>query len=327
MVPVPHRRRASERGQALVETAIIMPVMVFATLGALQLMLVQHGRIQTEYVAYCATRAGIVHNGNWNVMRNAALVASLPLYERTDSPRRFLRAWGKIKAAAEISEAVDTGVATIERLAGDLLGVEVSGITQDISLVEIAVTRPTRDEFDAAERYVNAATGLSGTIDSTATLEYPDGEIDFDDLAMFADPDTPGTLGTLALEARVLYPLKIPLVNKIIFELWLAHELLNARTFESSLNDWTHFRSKIKDGTAAGQYVSDAVKQADGDGPLNDFLGTSQWVKEVRTLRWLAERYDLYLVPLRASYAMQMQSNLFEDNQREPVWFTLGGDR
>ncbi|MEO1481936.1 MAG: TadE family protein [Myxococcota bacterium] len=312
MVRVPHRRRAAERGQALLETAIIMPVMVFATLGALQLMLVQHGRIQTEYAAYCAARAGIVHSGNWNVMRNAALIAALPVYARTDTPRHFLEAWAKVKGAATLTGGVDTGIATVERLAEDLLGVQVSGVTQDISLIEVEVRSPTSEDFRAAEQYVDR---------SGDGLEYPEGEIDFDDLEMFADAQTASTLGTLALEVRVLYPLKIPVVNKLIFELWLAHELLRQRTFTGSLNDWAQFRTRTVDG----QYLSEAVKQVDGQGPLNDFFGTSQWLKEVRTLRWLAERYNLYLVPLQASYAMQMQSNLFEDNQREPVWFTLGG--
>ncbi len=314
------RGRRGERGQALVETAIIMPVMIFAALGALQLMLVQHGRILTEYAAYCATRAGIVHNADWNVMRNAALVATLPLYDRTDDAGRYLATWAKVKAAAEITEAVDTGTATVERLAGDLLGVEIAGLAQDISLIEVAVTRPTREEFEAAREWASRQARLSESVDPRAPLRYPSGEIDFDDVAMFADPNTPDGLGTLALEVRVLYPLRIPLVNRILFELWLAQELLHSRTFNSDLGDWVQLETRLSDGRT----LSDAVRSSDGDGPIDDFFTTSQWLKEVRTLRWLAERHDLYLLPLRASYAMQMQSNLFEDNRREPVWFSLG---
>ena len=50
---------------------------------------------------------------------------------------------------------------------------------------------------------------------------------------------------------------------------------------------------------------------------------TVQWLREIRTLRWVAERYNRYLIPLHASYAMQMQSNAFEKNRREPVWFSF----
>src|SRR5688500_13186894 len=91
------RRRASERGQALVESAIVLPIVIFLILGALQLVMIQHARIMTEYAAYNAARAGIVHNANWNLMRNAAMVSVLPLYERTDRIDRFMVAWAKMK--------------------------------------------------------------------------------------------------------------------------------------------------------------------------------------------------------------------------------------
>ena len=66
---LPHMRRSlstfrgpgrRQSGQALVETAIIMPIVIFLVLGALQLVLIQHARIMTEYAAYNAARAGVV---------------------------------------------------------------------------------------------------------------------------------------------------------------------------------------------------------------------------------------------------------------------------
>jgi len=92
------RLRRSETGQVMVETAITMPVMIFLVLGGLQIMMLQHGRIMTEYAAYNAVRAGIVNNGDWGVMQNAAVIGSLPLYARTDTPREFAKAWLKVKA-------------------------------------------------------------------------------------------------------------------------------------------------------------------------------------------------------------------------------------
>ncbi|MCK5690438.1 pilus assembly protein [Myxococcota bacterium] len=215
------RVRKNERGQVLVETAIIMPVVVFLILGALQIVLLQHGRVMTEYAAYNAARAGIVHNANWNVMRNAALISVLPLYARTDDLEHLAVTWAKVKAAAEISEAVDTGSATLERLAGDLLGVSLPGLAQDISLIEINVTAPTAQDFRDWEDYVNKQEVFSRLVDRHAPLAYPsDGqEIDFDNLEFLKDHPT---ASRLSLEVRVLYPLKIPIVNKMIFELWLA---------------------------------------------------------------------------------------------------------
>ena len=67
MVGWKSRRVAHQRGQALLETVIVLPIMIFLILGALQLMMVQHGRIMTEYAAYNAARAGVVHNDRSNV--------------------------------------------------------------------------------------------------------------------------------------------------------------------------------------------------------------------------------------------------------------------
>jgi hypothetical protein len=315
------RRRRGQRGQVLVETAIVLSILVFVILGALQVVLIGHGRIMTEYAAYNAARAGIVHNANWNVMRNAAMISTLPLYRRTDTAMQLLRTWAEIKAAAEITEAIDTGTGTLERLGGDLLGINISGAAQDVSLIEVRVTSPDRDAFRDAQSWMRSQESEATSVDADGKLKYPAGynEIDFDDVMLLKDHPE---VGRLAVEVRVLYPLKIPLANKLIFELWLAQLLLNAREIRSDITEWAQLRGRITRGSSAGQYVDDAVEAGDGEGPLDDFFTTRQWVKETRTLRWVAERYNIYLIPLYATYAMQMQSNMFEKNRREPVWFT-----
>ena len=77
-------------------------------------------------------------------------------------------------------------------------------------------------------------------------------------------------------------------------------------------------------GGHAGESLEDAVRAAPDEGPVDAFFTTRQWLKEIRTLRWIADEYGVYLIPLHGTYAMQMQSNSFENNRREPVWFTVG---
>ncbi len=306
-------------GQALVETVIVIPVLFFLVLGALQLVLVAHARVMTEYAAFCAARAGIVHDADWNVMRNAALIASLPLYARTDEPERFLATWAKVKTAAEITEQVDTGVATLERLGSVLLGKNIEGLAPDVSLVEVAVTQPSSETFAAARSWQQAREAEALDRDAQGPLAYPtEGrEIDFDDAAFLAEhPDA----ARLAVEVRVLYPLRIPFVSKLIFELWLAQQLLDARSLEGSLTDWARFRTKVRGGAANGEYLDEAVAQA---GSQSSMYTTSQWTRELGVLRYVAEHYGVYLLPMHASYAMPMQSNLFESKRKEPVWFSL----
>lgn len=314
------------RGAALLETVIVLPIVLFVVLGAVQVMLLQHARIATEYAAYCAARAGIVHHANWNVMQNAAMLATLPLYARTDTAANLLVAWGKVKATAEATQAVDMTLGTLERLAGDLLGIELPGLAQDISLVEVSVTSPDKAAFERAAQWAAAREqeALAETRDPRGPLAYPEAkrEIDFDDAEMLQrDP----ALGRLAVQVRVLYPLRIPVISKLVFELWLATHVLRAREVRSDLPEWMQLRARVTEGGGAGEYLDEAVRSRDGEGPLDDVFTTSQWTRELRTLRWVAEEHGVYLLPLYASYTMQLQSSPFENNRREPVWFALEG--
>ena len=320
--PVSIARIAKSRGQVLVETAIIMPIMIFVVLGAVQLMLIAHARVMTEYAAYCAARAGIVHNGNWNVMQNAAMVAALPLYARTDDAQHFIIAWAKVKGAAEATQAIDQTMGTVERMLGDLIGVEISGIAPDVSIIKVRVTSPTGDDFAAYRAWIQDRQDAAAARDPYGTLAYPDNarEIDFDDLEFLAEHPSAGRLG---IELRVLFPLKIPLVNAIMFNLWYAQAYLKVKRVESTIQEWAEFRGRMKGGQGNNRYLDQALDAQPGEGALDASLWTSQWSREVRVLREVASRSHVYLLPIFATYAMQMQSNMFEKNRREPVWFTI----
>ena len=76
-----HRPSERSRGQAAVETALVMPLLVFLLLGTLQLFLVLQARVLAEYAVFRATRSGSVGYGSCTRMRQAALLALLPSYE------------------------------------------------------------------------------------------------------------------------------------------------------------------------------------------------------------------------------------------------------
>lgn len=84
--PRPARRDA---GQSTVEGAIVLPAMTFLILTIIQLTMIQHARIMTEYAAFCAVRAGIVFNGDNEAMQRAAMVALTPTFGRSDSIGEF----------------------------------------------------------------------------------------------------------------------------------------------------------------------------------------------------------------------------------------------
>ena len=98
--------RTGEQGQALVEAAFILPAMIFLLLLTIQLTQLQQARIMVEYAAFSAARTGIVQNGNNGgtngfdgPMHDAAVLAILPTFGRTDSLTNLLAA--RVRFAAE----------------------------------------------------------------------------------------------------------------------------------------------------------------------------------------------------------------------------------
>ncbi len=71
--------RARESGQAVVETAIVMPLFTFLLLGILQISLMHQARLMTRYAAYKAARAGSLGSAKMDRMETAALAVLLPL--------------------------------------------------------------------------------------------------------------------------------------------------------------------------------------------------------------------------------------------------------
>lgn len=79
------RTRRRDGGQALIETAITMPLFVFIMLGTLQLGLMHQAHALTKYAAYKAVRAGAMHNAKKEVMELAAAAVLLPMVSWQDN--------------------------------------------------------------------------------------------------------------------------------------------------------------------------------------------------------------------------------------------------
>lgn len=88
-MPASHR----ESGQAAVESAIVLPLVIFLALGTLQLFMMLQGRIMAEYAAYRAVRAGSINHGNCVPMTHAAIASLLPTFTRVDTPARLASAF------------------------------------------------------------------------------------------------------------------------------------------------------------------------------------------------------------------------------------------
>ncbi len=101
--PCMHRYRR-QRGQAAVETAIVMPLFTFLVMGLIQLGLAHQARLMTRYAAYKATRAGAIHRAKVDVMNKAALAVLVPITPgiggKITPPKNlatYAVSWGQIK--------------------------------------------------------------------------------------------------------------------------------------------------------------------------------------------------------------------------------------
>ena len=66
------------RGQAAVETALTMPLLLFMVLGTIQLFLLLQGRILAQYAAGRATRMGAMNFAKCDPMMRSAIAILLP---------------------------------------------------------------------------------------------------------------------------------------------------------------------------------------------------------------------------------------------------------
>ena len=75
------KRPDRQSGQAIVESALTLPLMVFMLLGTMQLFMMMHGRILTQLAAFQATRTGSLNHGNCARMLHSAILQVLPAIE------------------------------------------------------------------------------------------------------------------------------------------------------------------------------------------------------------------------------------------------------
>ncbi|AKJ02683.1 TadE-like protein [Archangium gephyra] len=216
-----HLPQGRQSGQAAVESALVLPLMVFLGLGLLQLTLMQQAKLMTEYAAYCAARSGIVWNGNTERMRDAALVALLPTLGRTDAPPELARTWTRARLQDEMLRRLpwptrDVGVPD------SVNGAPLSGLVR-VDTVNPSWYSPVRSvwklrsaenwrelDFDGPDGYPQVP-ALETKLARFFNLALPD---DAEEVYRKAT--------VLSVRVRYWYELRVPFANGLIFTAWGA---------------------------------------------------------------------------------------------------------
>jgi hypothetical protein len=85
-------RRLLRRGQALVESLLVLPLVVFLLLGTLQLFMIFQAKIMAQYAAMRAVRAGALNRGSCDAMMRAAIASVLPTTADTSNAQKYKKA-------------------------------------------------------------------------------------------------------------------------------------------------------------------------------------------------------------------------------------------
>lgn len=247
---------------------MILPVMLLLIFGTIQFALIYHAKITLNYAAFEAVRAGTLGHGKFDEVKEGFSRGLAPLYSYFVSEKDAAEENQKEYQKEGENKKIDVLKAT------DALG--------QIDAFQIARNR-IYDEFDSENKLIRIER-LNPT--PASFLDFaPDEDIPNNNL-MYRSSEVEAKSRTSIQDANLLhlritywYPLYVPLVNKLIFNVFICH-----RTGD----DDRLFGKKIEDpGGAYGKWSNDPVCNDKDQAPV---------------------------IPLTATAVMRMQTPLIESS-------------
>ena len=259
-----------ESGQAIVEAALVLPAMIFLILMILQLTMLQHARIMTEYAAFAAARAGIVLSADKNAMRRAAELALMPTITRVGPAN-----------GGDAQAAFNNAIGAIEREKTERNAVGVP-------LLNLLVLSPCLRNDDAGG--IDWGFGSEHLREPAKAATSQRIERDFDDIR-----EDVRTKNILKVGIQYNYRMTIPFANRMLQAIYFA-----GRT--RTLGTWTgsNWLAPTVNGQAGG--AVQAAQRAAGADPRSAAVVGPALNQNVNAQR--------FYFPLFGTHAMRMQSNL-----------------
>lgn len=313
-------RSGRESGQAAVESALVLPLMIFLCLGIIQLTMIEHAKIMTEYAAYSAARAGIVWNGNNERMHDAAIFALLPTIGRTDDIGHLLKTW-------VIAKLVDTGLSKL-KLGGEGGAIpDTFALDNLFGLVRIDTVNP--GYWTAIGNFWN----LIGKTGDAGKLAANWQELDFDGPATYPEaPKLVKEIGNflnlkvpddqeknyrrstvLSIRVRYWYQMRIPFADWIIFVSWFAANAgrqLHGGIGRSTLKNSNMLNRSVTINPLGG--MGKGIKHQHGFDSVHSWEMAILWGLANGSIPLLSKLVGKrYFIPLTATYSMRMQSNFY----------------
>jgi hypothetical protein len=311
MSTLPHSRQS---GQAAVESALVMPLMVFLGLGIIQLTMMQHAKLMTEYAAYNAARTGIVWNGNNERMHDAAIMSLLPTMGRTDTLLNLGKTWALAQLYDEalqllawpnknsIVPATVNGSNLFGQVRVDTVNPSWYSPVQSVWKLRSAINWKEMD-FDGPDSYPQVP-ALESKIAKFFNLPLPDN-----------DEEVFRKATVLSVRVRYWYELRVPFANWVIFTSWWAANAgtsLGGSIDKPTTNMRANATNKTGGMSSVGMLPVRGIDHQRGYNTLYRPEMAVLWGLATGSIPLLSSIVGRrYFIPLTATYSMRMQSNFY----------------
>lgn len=268
---------ARESGQAAVEAALVVPMMVFLVLGIIQLAMMHQARMMTEYAAYRAARAGIVNHGHCGKMYKSALLSVVP----TLGPPVSIGGTTLVPGRADnilYAKALFMAYKESDDKVKDGKGRKYFG--SEVPVLQVEVVNPRQNQL--------------ASIFNTYGSRMERKEIDFDDIR----DSTVIAANLLSVRVTYYYEMRIPFANKLIHSWWIGYQYL------SDLKGVQFDNKRALYGSV------------DGTKYLEGRVATESGIRGELAKLALRPLKSVYVIPLVSTYSMRMQSNLMQEHVR-----------
>jgi hypothetical protein len=317
--------KSRESGQAAVESALVLPLMVFMCLGIIQLTMMQHAKMMTEYAAYSAARTGIVWNGSNERMKDAAIIALLPTMGRTDSLLELGKTWAIAQLYDEALQLLawpnKNGIIPATVNGSNLFGqvridtVNPSWYSPIQSVWKLRSGYNWKElDFDGPDSYPQVP-ALESKIAKFFNLALPDN-----------DEEVYRKATILSIRVRYWYELRVPFANWVIFTSWWAANAgvsLYGAIDRPTLDSGASVTNKSGGMSSVGLVPVKGIRHERGYDSLYQVEMAVLWGVATGSIPLLSQLVGRrYYIPLTATYSMRMQSNFYYKwlMHLEPAW-------
>lgn len=225
-------------GQAMVETAIVMPLFIFMVLGLIQMTQVYQTRSMLKYAAYRAARAGAMHNMDVKKMEKEALIAMSPV----------ISTLGYIKAPKSPVE-----IFAFHEIAGALNSiVSKIGSMVDFSILKIVICGPLKSWLSNGKYY-----NYDGKT-STGEVDFDDPRNTYDNMDLLQLHSWDGKRSRelemfertkLRIQIQYNHRLIIPFANWVIYQIFRGRKVMEELRLNQKANPLEALMNKIPTST------------------------------------------------------------------------------